>query len=210
MLTSIRTVPAQETPESLISPVLVESFTEPAETSFTATSPVLDETGEQKTEPYTKEELLKRFDFAQELCEMGADGEAAFDSLRVMYSDEAAIDDSLCYLATNVDYASVGTAFMDEIAAALAELPVGGVTVVESDYGFHVVRRYAVQAGAYADTKLAQWFNDSAYGVYDFMNNLENELFLTRLAAYAERIETDDALLSTVTVKQVAPNYDYR
>ena len=173
-------------------------------------SPVLDETGAQKTEPYSKEELLERFNMALELSEMGADGASAFEALRTMYSDEASIDDDLCYLATNVDYASVNLTFMDDIAAALAELPVGGVTVVESDFGFHVVRRYEVESGAYADSALAQWFSDSAYGVYDFMNNLENDLFLTRLSAYAEKIETDDDLLATVTIKQVNPNYDYR
>lgn len=173
-------------------------------------SPVLDESGAQKTEPYTGDALLERFNMALELSEMGADGVAAFESLRTMYSDEASIDDNLCYLATNVDYASVNLTFMDDIAAALAELPVGGVTVVESDYGFHVVRRYEVESGAYADNTLAQWFSDSAYGVYDFMNNLENDLFLARLSAYAEKIETDDGLLATVTIKQVNPNYDYR
>lgn len=173
-------------------------------------SPVLDETGAQKTEPYSDGELLDRFNMALELSEMGADGASAFEALRTMYSDEASIDDDLCYLATNVDYASVNLTFMDDIAAALAELPVGGVTVVESDYGFHVVRRYEVESGAYADSALVQWFSDSAYGVYDFMNNLENDLFLTRLSAYAEKIGTDDDLLATVTIKQVNPNYDYR
>lgn len=173
-------------------------------------SPELDETGAQKTATYIKEEMLERADFAVELRDMAGDSEAVFESLRTMYSDEASDDDTLCYLATNVDYASINMQFMDDIADALSALAVGETALVQSDYGYHVVRRYATEAGAYADRELAQWFDDTAYGVYDFMNNLENELFLARIASYAERIETDDDLLASATIKQVAPNYDYR
>ena len=173
-------------------------------------SPVLDETGTQKTEKYSKEEMLERADLAVELRDMAGDSEAVFHSLRATYNDEATAEDGLCYLATNVDYASINMGFMDEIADTLAELAVGEVAIVPSDYGYHIVRKYAVEAGAYADKKNAQWFTDSAYGVYDFMNNLENELFLERIADTVARIETDDELLASVTIKQVAPNYNYR
>ena len=50
----------------------------------------------------------------------------------------------------------------------------------------------------------------TAYGVYDFITNLENELFLARIADTVARIETDEELLASVTIKQVAPNYTYR
>lgn len=173
-------------------------------------SPVLDETGAQKTEKYSKQEMLERADLAIEIRDMAGDSEAVFQSLRTMYGDEASAEDGLCYLATNVDYASINMKFMDDIADALAELEIGEVTVVSSDYGYHVVRRYAVESGAYADKENAQWFTDTAYGVYDFINNLENELFLARIADYVARIETNDELLASVTLKQVAPNYNYR
>lgn len=173
-------------------------------------SPVLDETGAQKTEKYSKEEMLERADLAVELRDMAGDSEAVFQSLRATYNDEATAEDGLCYLATNVDYASINMGFMDKIADTLATLAVGEVAIVPSDYGYHIVRKYAVEAGAYADKKNAQWFTDSAYGVYDFMNNLENELFLARIADTVARIETDDELLASVTIKQVAPNYNYR
>lgn len=173
-------------------------------------SPVLDDTGAQKTEKYSKEEMLELADRAVELRDMAGDSEAVFQSLRAAYSDEASVEDGLCYLATNVDYASINMGFMDEIADTLAGLAVGQVAIVSSDYGYHIVRRYAVESGAYANKDNAQWFSDSTYGVYDFINNLENELFLARIADTVARIETDDELLASVTLKQVAPNYDYR
>lgn len=180
------------------------------DTSVGKPSPVLDETGAQKTEKYTKQEMLERADLAVEIRDMAADSEAVFHSLRTMYGDEASADDGLCYLATNVDYASINMKFMDDIADALAELAVGEVAIVPSDYGYHIVRRYAVESGAYADKKNSQWFTDTAYGVYDFMNNLENELFLTRIAGHVARVETDDELFASITLKQAALNYNYR
>ena len=174
-------------------------------------SPVLDENGQQKTAEYSKEEMLERADLALDLRDMAGSSEAAFETLRQMYSDEEdPSDDSLCYLATNVDYASVGMSFMDDIADAVSALAVGEIAIVSSDYGYHVVRRYAVEAGAYADSALTQWFKDSQNGVYDFINNLENELFLTRIEPYVARVEVNEELLSSITLKQVAPNYYYR
>ena len=173
-------------------------------------APVLDSNGEQKIASYSKEEMLERADLAVDLRDMAGNSEAVFETLRDMYSDEAEENEGLCYLATNVDYASVGLAVMDKITDALKDLEVGEIAIVSSDYGYHVVRKYANEEGAYGVKENAEWFTDSSYGVYDFMNNLENSLFLKRIAPYVERVTTDDELLASVTIKQVAPNYNYR
>lgn len=177
-------------------------------------SPVLDEKGEQKIGFYSKEQMAERAELAMTLADQASGSVAVFEGLREKYSDEGAIegelDDNCCYLATNVDYASVDMAFMDQIGEALEALDVGEVTVVPTDYGYHVVRRYETEAGAYADKALSQWFSDSVYGVFDFVTNLENDLFIKRLAPYAERIVCDEELLESVSLKSVEPNYYYR
>lgn len=177
-------------------------------------SPVLDENGEQEIASYTKEQMQERADLAVELMDMAGSSAAVFESLRATYSDEGmtdgVLDDNLCYLATNVDYASVNMEFMDQIAEALTKIEVGETTIVSTDYGYHIVRRYAAEQGAYADSDLSQWFSDSTYGVFDFINNLENELFLAVLEPYAERIESDAELLDSISLKTVAPNYYYK
>lgn len=178
------------------------------DTSAGKPSPVLDDNGEQKIAYYTKEEMLERADLAIEIRDKAGESEATFDALHALHAGEDG--DGLCYLATNVDYASIQMDFMDAIADAVSALSAGQVAIVATDYGYHVVRRYPVEQGAYANKDYAQWFTDSMYGVYDFVNNLENELFLKRIASYVERIETDDDLLASVTLKQVAPNYTYR
>lgn len=177
-------------------------------------SPVMDENGEQKTAKYTDEQMLERFGMAIDLRDMAGESETAFQSLREIYSDESMadgqLDENLCYVATNVDYASINMGFMDDIAEALSAIDVGEVTIVQSDYGYHIVRRYAAEQGAYANKDVSQWFSDSDYGVYDFITNLENQLFLKVLEPYVEKIEVDDELLDSITLKTVAPNYYYK
>ena len=177
-------------------------------------SPVLDEKGEQKIANYSKSQMQERAALIVDLKDLAGDDEAVFEALRETYSDEGMadgiLDENLCYLATNVDYESVNMKFMDQIADALSALEVGETAVVPTDYGYHLVRRYETAPGAYADSKLSQWFSDSTYGVFDFINNLENQLFLKVLEPYTARIETNDQLLDSVTLKDVAPNYYYK
>ena len=145
-------------------------------------SPVLDEKGEQKIANYTQEQMKERAALAVDLMDLAGSDEAVFESLRETYSDEGmadgVLDQNLCYLATNVDYESIDMKFMDQIAEALTGIQIGETTVVPTDYGYHLVRRYDLEQGAYANSALAQWFTDSTYGVFDFINNLENQLFL--------------------------------
>lgn len=177
-------------------------------------SPVLDEKGEQKIENYTQKQMQERANLAVDLMDLAGSDAAVFESLRETYSDEGmedgVLDDALCYLATNVEYESIDMKFMDQIAEALTGIQVGETTVVATDYGYHLVRRYDVEPGAYADSSLAQWFTDSTYGVFDFINNLENQLFLKVLEPYTQRIECDDELLDSVSLKDVNPNYYYK
>ena len=179
-------------------------------------APVFDENGEQKTAFYTDEQKKERLDLALELMDIAGKDAAVFESLREAYSDEimagGALDDALCYLATNVNYESATTEYkmLDQIAEALTKIEVGETAIVSTDAGYHIVRRYAAEQGAYADSDLSRWFSDSTYGVFDFINNLENKLILTVLAPYTERIESDDELLDSISLKTVAPNYYYR
>lgn len=177
-------------------------------------SPVLDEKGEQKIANYTKEQMQERASLAVDLKDLAGDDAVVFESLREAYSDEGMVDgtldENLCYLATNVDYESIDMKFMDQIADALSALEVGQTAIVATDYGYHLVRRYAAEQGAYANSDLSQWFNDTTYGVFDFMNNLENQLFLKVLEPYTARIEYNDPLLDSISLKDVAPNYYYK
>ncbi len=176
-------------------------------------SPVLDENGDHKMEMYTEAEMDARADKAIEIYDMLGEDPRVFETAREQYSDERDIDgtleEGLCYLATNADYSSINQGFMDDIADAAEQLAVGEVALVSSEYGYHIIRRYALEQGAYAGEEQEKWFTDSRYGVYDFIANLENDLFLAVLEPYTERIATDSELLDSVSLKSTPANYNY-
>lgn len=180
-------------------------------------SPVLDKNGRVTTKKYTTDEMLDRLNLALSLRDV-AEGDSAetFEKLREMYSDEefgTAFDPSaLNYLATNVDYQSISTSYgvFDKIADTLTDTAIGGLAIVQTDAGIHLVRRYPLETGAYANKTYSQWFSDSTYAVYDFTGNLINELLTARLAKYEDKLEVDLALLGSVSMKDAVPNYDFR
>ena len=92
----------------------------------------------------------------------------------------------------------------------LETLKVGELAIVQTDAGIHLVRRYPLETGAYANKTYSQWFTDSTYSVYDFTGNLIDHLLTARLAEYEDRLEVDLELLGSVSMKDAVPNYDFR
>ena len=178
--------------------------------------PITDEQGNQLTERYTTGEMLDRLNLAINLRDTASQGSAPnFQRLRLAYTDEDLSDeeysDTLSYLATNVSYASISTSWstLDAIASKLAEMEIGEIAIVQTDAGIHIVRKYLTEAGAYADERYTQWFNDSRYRIYDFNSNLVNELLTTRLANYEAAIKVNTDLLKGLSLKTSPSNFYY-
>ena len=176
-------------------------------------SPILDEDGYQKTEDYTHEKWLERIDLAAELMELGAESDSMFESLAYAYSDDGVSATTTIYVASNVTYQTLGSshsyAFLDSAAAKLADMQVGEITLLQDESGLHIIRKYALEEGAYAKPDYAGWFKDTNYGVYDFTENLKSELFNTVLSKYHEKISVNDELLNSTTLRDAVPNYYY-
>ena len=112
------------------------------------------------------------------------------------------------YLANNVSYKSfmVDGDMFDEIKIELAELDTWEATVYHSEHGYHVLIRYEVEDGAYANSEYSGWFEDDD-GNYDFNANLVNDLFMARLEPYEERITVDKEVAKKVDISTIEPNY---
>ena len=176
-------------------------------------SPVYGEDGYQKTEKYSYEQTLKRIELAGELMEMGMGSEEMFESLASAYGEDGISQKLTTYVAGNISYSSMGDSdsfvFLDSVAIKLSEMEVGDVTLVQDESGLHIIRKYAVEKGAYAKKDYSGWFNDRVYGVYDFNANIKYDLFNEALEEYREKIEVDEKLLATETLKNAKPNYYY-
>ncbi len=178
--------------------------------------PKLDASGNQLSQAYTKEEMLDRLNLAIDLRDIAENESAAtFETLRLSYSDEEFGNDydadALNYLSTDTTYSSISADWktLDAIAAKLAEIEVGELAILQTDAGIHLIRKYPVETGAYADERYAQWFTDSLYGVYDFNGNLINSLLSARLAEIEARITVDTSLLNGLSLKTSPSNFYY-
>lgn len=178
--------------------------------------PLTDDKGNQLTERYTTGEMLDRLNLAINLRDTASQGSApTFQKLRLAYTDEdlsgEEYSDTLSYLATNVSYASISPSWstLDAIAAKLSDMGDGEVAIVQTDAGIHIVLKYPVESGAYADERYTQWFGDSLYRIYDFNSNLINDLLTTRLADYNAKIEVNTDLLNGLSLKTSPSNFYY-
>ena len=173
-------------------------------------SPVLDENGYQVTVDYTYEELLERIDLAADLMELGAESDKTFEALASVYSDDPLTAELTIYVAKNVNYTAIsGNEFLDTSKKKLDEIKVGEVTLFQDESGLHIIRKYALEEGAYAKSDYAGWFKDTAYGVYDFNSNLKNDLFTAVLAENHDDIIVDETILNSASIRDAVPNYYY-
>ena len=98
---------------------------------------------------------------------------------------------------------------MDEIAKTLDGMEIGECALVETDYGYHVIMRYALKENAYASDAASNWFVDQNYNIYDFLTNLKNELLLEKLAPNKEKVSVNETLWKNYQIKDAVPNYYY-
>ena len=176
-------------------------------------SPVLDENGYQETADYTYEEMLERINLAAELMELGAESDKTFEALASVHSDDGVSANLTIYVASNFKYETLGASesykFLDSAVAKLKEMQVGEITLLQDESGLHVIRKYALEEGAYAKPDYAGWFKDSVYGVYDFNSNLKNDLYNEVLAEYYAKITVDEEILNSTSLRDAVPNYYY-
>ncbi len=171
-------------------------------------NPILDEDGYQKTRKYTEEELIKASDYAQlilEKCE--EDNFTLFDTMVENYSEDSGMTQypNGYYITADSNYDS------KEVVEAVFDMEVGEIRRVNSDYGIHLVMKYENEEGGYADTDNKDFFVDSQTGSYIFMSKLKNYVLAEYIKqkGYMDKIVIDEALLATVDIKSVDPNFYY-
>lgn len=168
---------------------------------------VYDEKGNIMTREYTEEELRETSDRAQIIYEeKTVDGDfKLFDTLVANYGEDAGMDDypNGYYMTENSNYDS------PEVVKALFEMEVGEIRLVRSDYGIHIIMRYELDAGGYADEDNSDFFISTNTGAYVFMSDLISSLFAEKLSTYTEKIVIDEVLLAGVDMKSVGANFYY-
>lgn len=158
---------------------------------------VYNKDGYVTTRQYTESEVAEVEAKAQQILEMAKSGES-FDELVEIYNEDPGFEEY-----TNGYYLTNGSQYeIEEIKEVLPEMKEGEVRLVRSDYGFHVVKKYELDPGAYADSVNSDFFTD-------FITNLMTDMFLNLVGQYTDQVEVDEELASSIEIRDVAANYYY-
>ena len=169
-------------------------------------NPILGEDGYPKTREYTEEELIAASDYAQQILEVcEEDNFTLFDKLVKNYSEDEGMTKYAngYYITEDSDYDS------KEVVEAVFDMEVGEIRRVNSDYGIHIVMKYELDEGAYADTDNSDFFISTDSGEYVFMSDMKNDLLAEYLQKYVDMIEIDEEALAGVDIKSVGANFYY-
>ena len=169
--------------------------------------PVYDENGYIMTRQFTQSELIAVSDDATLLMDelRGEEGNyTLFDSFVESYSEDegSATYSNGMYLAKNTEY-------IPQVTEALAEMEEGEIRKVYSDYGIHIVMKYELDEGGYADSRNSDFFISNSTGTYTFLSTLMSELLMKRLAPIKALITVDEKLYDSIDIKYVGANFYY-
>ena len=166
---------------------------------------VFDKDGQPIVGDYTKEELAEIRKEANTILDKIPAGE--YDAFEIFMEQRGEDEDAQTYengyylYNDPANYASYP--YLESIVEALGDMEVGEVALVESDYGYHVIMKYPVEKGAYADEANEDWFEG-------FSDGLVDDMFASLCKDYTDKVSVDRDVLATVpSMKEIGKNYYY-
>ena len=181
------------------------AYDEGTDETPTYPNPVLDDNGYQVAEELTAEESRELSDRIQMIMDAVKDGEySLFDSYVKEYNEDKGMEmyPGGYYLTANSEYDSV------EVRDALFEMEDGEIRRIESEYGIHIVMKYALDKGAYADVNNKDFFRTES-GSLIFLETLKNQLIGTYVEKYKADIKIKQDILDGLSMKNVKANRYY-
>lgn len=167
--------------------------------------PKFGDDGNQLTREYTKDELIEVSDRAQLIFESTQEKNyTLFDSLVENYSEDEGMTEykNGYYMTKDTEYEA------PEVLDELFDMSVGEVRIVHSEYGIHIVMKYALDKGGYSLAENKMFFRDEN-GTYTFLEALKSQLLAEKLSPYKDKIVIDDGLIEGIDMKSVEANFYY-
>ncbi len=168
----------------------------------------LDANGQPVLNHYNDTEKAIVYEDAQKiLAEAKEGGLLGFDGISAKYNQES--DDEKYpdgyYVTKDMNYATPA------LLENLFEMQVGEARIVKSDYGYHVIMRYELEA---LDTVSAKDNYDDIFisqttGGYVFIDKLKESLLSDYIKPYLAKIVVDTELLASVDIKRTGVNFYY-
>lgn len=155
-----------------------------------------DDEGYVVTREYTEEELAEQRNKAKLVMSSLTSGQD-FDLLMASQNEDTA---AAAY--PNGYYLTRTSQYVDEVIDAVFDIEEGEITMVESEYGIHIVKRLPLEEKGWALSANSDFFTD-------FEETLKTDIFTARLAAYEKDIKINEDLLAKYDVKSSAANTTY-
>lgn len=169
--------------------------------------PVRDEDGVALKHYYTDAEIAEKYQNAMNIMSSVNKGNfATFEAQMEKFNDAAdsAAQYSDGYYLSSVTSNGYGDyAYLNDILAKLIEMEVGELDIVESSEGYHIVMKYELDAGAFADDDKSVWFDN-------FTATVMTNIFKTKYSDILENIEiNEENLAKAESIIVIGTNYDY-
>ena len=168
-----------------------------------------DGEGGYKTTPKTEQELTDLASRATLLLhQVKLMSDEEFETAVVEESDDATAAATYTdgyYLNKNNLYGDSDETleFLDTVITELEKIEDGEIILLETDTGYHIVKKYAPSKKAYEMEENNVWFTN-------FSQEMTNLVFAEQAKSYYDKITVDEAVLSAAkNMKQVAVNYFY-
>ncbi len=176
----------------------------------------VDENGNKITADFSSDEVAKIKEEAENILTLvtKGDGDEFLDLIELYDQNYGSVEDDtvgeMCYLALNKSYTSTTTSgeMLDEICKKVSEIEIGDFFMYKSDFGYHIIMRYAPEENAFNESKYSGWFVDANQN-FDFNNDVVNHLFMERLEPYMAGITIDEELKKKVDISTITPNYNF-
>ena len=164
-----------------------------------------DKDGQPVLGNYPKEELVEIKKEANTILDKVPAGE--FDAFEIFMEQRGEDEDAQTYengyylYHDPANYANYP--YLESIVKKLADMEVGETALVESEFGYHVIMKYPVEKGAYADEDNEDWFEG-------FEEGLTDDMFISLCEEYMDKVTVDEKVLATVpSMVHVGTNFDY-
>ncbi len=185
-------------------------------TGLVARKNVLDEKGNKMTAEFSDTQVAEVEKEANAILAkvVKNDGDGFKKLIELYDKNYGSVEDNtvgeMCYLAKEKSYSGSATngKMLDEVCKKVADIEAGEFFLYKSDYGYHIIMRYAPEEKAFSDAKYSGWFVDSNRN-FDFNTDVVNYLFMKRLEPYMEGITLNEEYKNTVDISKIAPNYNF-
>ena len=167
---------------------------------------VTDNEGNIKKFYYTKEQMAARLEMANQLCSIEKKDFETFEkkgadsTVNTDYSKTFEVSSGI-YMSEIEK--STYSGYMLEMLENLKTMAVGEIAMIESDDGYHVIMKYDLDDGAYAESANKKWFQN-------FNASLIDNLFSDKCQALFDNIEMNSKNIEKAkSIKDIGTNTDY-